>query len=219
MRRLIPALILLALVSIPAFPQEAPIWANLNQLRSGQKINLVGLDRKKFGVNFLGATEDSLRVRYQGKEVVLPRSEVLLVSLQAPPKWQQILLGLAAGAIMGAGAWAAADRSERGCWHHYCESDEGLSGRSAAIMTGVGAGAGALIAAFVKDNERVIYAFDVDQPPEMPPPMVMPGPVPIAPLALLDLQPDFAEFEEGARCFSPVAPAPALAEIPAEGPA
>lgn len=218
MRRLIPALIFLTLASVPIFPQEAPLWESLNQLRSGEKINVVGLDRKKIGVNFLGATEDGLRVRYQGKEVVFPRSEVLLVSLQAPPKWQQILLGIAAGAIMGAGAWAAADRSERGCRHHYCESDEGLSGRSAAIMTGVGAGAGALIAAFVKDNERVLYAFDVEQPPEMPASMILPMPIPVASLALLDLQPAFAEFEQGTRRFSPEISERA-AITPSEGPA
>ncbi|MBZ5565600.1 MAG: hypothetical protein LAP13_24660 [Acidobacteriia bacterium] len=220
MRRLISALILLILVSAAGFSQTADPWANLNQLRSGQKINVVGLDRKKISVSFLDATEDGLRFRYEGKEVVLPRSEVLIVSMKPPADWKQILLGLAAGAAIGYGAWSGADMRERGCLDdlgYYCASDQGLSGRSAAIATGVGAGVGVLVAALVKGNERVLYAYDAEQSVEMPAPM--PALMPVVPIALLDLQPGLAEFEEGVRSFAPVVPTQAPLAVPANGPA
>ncbi len=215
LRRLISALILLILASAAGFPQTADPWANLNQLRSGQKINVVGLDRKRMSVNFLGATEDGLRFRYKGKEVVLPRSEVLIISMQPPADWKQLLLGLAAGAAVGFGAWSGADMRERGCLDdlgYYCASDEGLSGRSAAIATGVGAGVGVLVAALVKGNERVLYAYDADRPVEMPAPVPIPG------ITLLDLQPGFMGFEAGVRRFAPTIFQSAAQDVPAEGP-
>ncbi len=216
MRRLISALILVILVSAAGFPQTADPWANLNQLRSGQKINVVGLDRKKISVDYLSAADDSLRFRYKGKEVVLPRSEVLIVSMKPPTNWKQILLGLAAGAAIGYDIWSGADMRERGCWDDmgdYCASDKGLSGRSAAIATGVGAGVGALVAALMKGNERLLYAYDVERPVEVPVPVPVPG------ITLLDLQPGFMGFEAGLRTFAPTVPAHASATVAAEGPA
>ncbi len=220
MRRLISALILFILVSAAGFSQTADPWANLSQLRSGQKINVVSLDRKKISGDYISATDDRLRFRYKGKEVVLPRSEVLIVSMKPPADWKQILLGLAAGAAIGYSAWSEADWTERGCLDDlgdYCASDKGLSGRSAAIATGVGAGVGVLVAALVKGNERVLYAYDAEESLEMPSPMA--PPMAIAPLALLDVQPDFAEFEEGARAFAPAVAQPAFQPGGEDGPA
>ncbi len=216
MRRLISALILLILASASGFPQTADPWTNLSQLRSGQKINVVGQDRKKITVNFLRATEDSLRFRYKGKEVALARSEVFIVSMKPPTDWKQILLGLAVGAAVGYGAWSDADMRERGCLddlEYYCASDKGLSGRSAAIATGVGAGVGVLVAALVKGNERMLYAYDAERPVEMPAPVPVPG------IALLDLQPGFMGFEAGVRTFAPTVAAPVSPTVAAEDPA
>ncbi len=220
MRRLISALILFSLASAAGYSQTADPWANLSQLRSGQKINVVGLDRQKISVSFLGATGDFLRFQYKGKEVVLPRSEVLIISMKPPVDWKQLLLGLAAGAAAGYGAWAGADMRERGCLDdlgYYCASDKGLSGRSAAIATGVGAGVGILLSALVKGNERVLYAYDARESREMP--ALESSPLPVPGISLLDLQPGFLGFEGGVRTFAPAVAVPAPSAVAAEGPA
>jgi hypothetical protein len=139
-------------------------WENLQSLRTGQKIEVVDSSLKKVKGRFRGFTQDgmSLQLKHK-KQLALQREQVLMVRVHS--SWgARLLLGLLAGAFIGAEAWIEADRDKRKLTGFSDEGERGLSARSAGYFAGAGAGVIGLAAAFSGDSGQVVY-FHNPTPP------------------------------------------------------
>lgn len=139
-------------------------WENLQDLRTGQKIEVVDSSLKKVKGRFRGFTQDGMSLQLKhNKQLALQRDQVLMVRVHS--SWgARLLFGLLAGALIGAEAWLEADRDKRGRTECSDEGERGLSARSAGYVAGAGAGVVGLAAAFSGDSGRVIY-FHNPAPP------------------------------------------------------
>ena len=92
-----------------AQPQAAAVetgWSNLQQLRVGQKIEVVDTNLKKYKGTFLSFSEEAISLRVGKDEVGVQREDVFRVSFQEKSKrLRNALIGMAIGA--GAGVAAA----------------------------------------------------------------------------------------------------------------
>ncbi len=92
-----------------AQPQAAAVetgWSNLQQLRVGQRIEVVDTNLKKLKGTFLSFSEEAISLRVKKQEVAVQREDVFRVSLREKSKrLRNVLIGLAIGA--GAGVAAA----------------------------------------------------------------------------------------------------------------
>jgi len=93
-------------------------WDCLTKLEKGKKIRVVDASLKKTKGSFLEANENQLKFKAGSKVVTLNRDEVRMVSLRfGPSTGERILLGILAGALIGASAYAEARMCEKhGCW-------------------------------------------------------------------------------------------------------
>ncbi len=160
------ALLMMISAGLAQTPDEA--WNNLRQLRTGQKVRLQDSTSREIEGTFLGLNPEGLSLRVKNQPIFIPRSEVRTVVLPAS-RARQILLGILAGALMGASVWTEVDRQQRGCWDDEdvygndlgCDDNgKGLSSRSLAIFTGVGAGTVGIASALAKGPGKVIYWFN-----------------------------------------------------------
>ena len=139
-----------------AQPQSPPSgesdWGNLQQLRVGQKIEVVDTNLKKYKGTFLSFSEEAISLRVKKDEVGVPRVNVLRVSsLDRSKRKRNILLGLAIGA--GAGMLAGA-----GVASAVVGFDEGQGSKPAATIVGfLAAGAAAGVAVGASSGYRTIY--------------------------------------------------------------
>ena len=143
-----------------SLPPPADPWDNLRSLRQGQQIHIVDVNSREVSARFLLLSDTALEFQVNGKAMILARQDVAVVSLLPPSKAKRILLGILGGALTGMSVWAEADRQARRCWDdegYYCEEESGLSSRSAAIATAIGAAVSGLAVTFVKPDELVIY--------------------------------------------------------------
>lgn len=202
--------------ALPQAPEEpswpAPVapdpWGTLRQLQSGEKIRVVDANLHRVNAQFLGVSDDFLKFRANGKTVIVEREKVMMVSLQPPSRAKQILLGILAGAMIGAAAWANASYCEKhGCydeatgyWHE--GSGKGYSPRSGYIATGIGAGVLGIFAALAGKSDNVIYFHD-------PRPPLYEAPIETT------LYPEEAGQPEGGNVFAPVH-RQGLTELPIE---
>ena len=207
MRHTILALVLLVFVPGAGSAQQPEYqWGELKNLRAGQKVRVVDTTFQKMEGRLVEVSEDYLKFKANGKEVILERNRVAMVSLRSGlSTGKNILLGILSGALMGFSLWAKLNRCEKyGCWDRttgwYEGSGKGLSKRSAALATGVGAGAIGLIAAFAGKSDQVIYAYNPTAP-------YYEAPVETT------LEPSQAGEPEGGNVFDPIS-APAPAEPP-----
>ena len=93
-------------VSLPAQEPGKHSWGNLQQLRVGQKIEVVDTNLKKYKGTFLSFSEEAISLRVKKQEVGVQREDVFRVSLRKKSKrLRNALIGLAIGA--GAGVAAA----------------------------------------------------------------------------------------------------------------
>ncbi len=123
-------------------------WSNLQQLRVGQKIEVVDTNLKKYKGTFLSFSGEAISLRVKKEEVGVQRPNVLRVSLRGRPKRStSALVGAAIGALAGLTLGAVVPETEcgRGC----------MMGMSTVIGAGVGAGVGAAVS-FVP-SYRTIY--------------------------------------------------------------
>lgn len=132
-------------------------WENLQDLRTGQKIEVVDSNLKKVKGRFRGFTQDGLLLQLKHKKQLdLQRDQVLMVRVHS--SWgARLLLGLLAGALIGSRAWLEVDRDKRERTEFSDEAERGLSARSAAYFAGAGAGVVGLAAAFAGDSGQVVY--------------------------------------------------------------
>ncbi len=107
MRRALSAILPLLLFPIVTTAQTAEgSWENLNQLRVGQKIEVVDTNLKKLKGTFLSFSDEAISLRVKKEEVAVQREDVFRVSLREKSKrLRNVLIGMAIGA--GAGVAAA----------------------------------------------------------------------------------------------------------------
>ncbi len=93
-------------VSLPAQEPGERCWENLQQVRVGQKIEVVETNLKKLKGTFLSFSEEAISLRVKKQEFAVQREDVFRVSLREKSKrLRNALIGMAIGA--GAGVAAA----------------------------------------------------------------------------------------------------------------
>jgi hypothetical protein len=130
-------------------PSEAG-WETLNQLRPGERIEIIDQRLKTLKGTFLVVSPEAITVRHSKGETVVPRSDVLRIGSHGGDRRKNALkgalLGLAAGLVMGAVADYLDDVDG---------SDPGSNnGKLGGALVGAAAGAG-ISAAF--PGYRTIY--------------------------------------------------------------
>ncbi len=139
-----------------AQPQAAAAetgWSNLQQVRVGQKIEVVDTNLKKLKGTFLSFSEETVSLRVGKDEVGVQRPNVLRVSLRGRPKRStSALVGAAIGALAGVGVGALAAT-------RYGSGDPRSESFIVFLGTAIGAGAGAGVGAAVPfvGGYRTIY--------------------------------------------------------------
>jgi hypothetical protein len=122
------------LFSTPLEAQQSQ-WQNLDQIRSGTKIQVVEKSLKSISGKFVSISETELTLTVEGQPVVISRDRVYRVSISGKNRKRNMLIGLAIGAAAGVGAGAAANRVVGEAW---------VVPTMAAVYGGAGVGVGAL---------------------------------------------------------------------------
>jgi hypothetical protein len=143
-------------------PQSPPSgeseWGNLEQLRVGQKIEVVQTDLKKLKGTFLSFSEEAISLRVGKDELGVQREDVFRVSLRKKSKrLRNALIGMAIGA--GAGAALAAAENSRTCGDQPFAScfDLDFGAITYAILVPVGGAVGAGVGAAFPPGYKTIY--------------------------------------------------------------
>jgi len=141
-------ILLIAPARTPA-QSSADSWDNLRQLRSGQRIEVVGMKLNSWQGAFTGYSGEVISLRTGQDEVAIPRADVLSVkNRERSHRGRNALLGLAIGAAGGLVAGAIA-----GATYH----EEGETSVFVLVFTPIGAGAGAGIGAAMPAGEMTVY--------------------------------------------------------------
>jgi hypothetical protein len=143
-------MLILVLIPLPSSAQTArDSWENLQQLRPGQKIEVVDMQLKSRQGTFASYSAEAISLRVKNNEVTVPRADVLRVSSREDSKRaRNMLIGLAIGAGVGVAIGAAMDARVN------YETGECCMG--VAFLAPIGAGAGfGLGAAF--PGYRTVY--------------------------------------------------------------
>jgi hypothetical protein len=140
-------------VSLPAQKVGKHSWENLQQVRVGQKIEVVDTNLKKYKGTFLSFSDEAISLRVKRQEVGVQREDVFRVSLRGRPKRStSALVGAAIGALAGVGVGALAAT-------RYGSGDPRSESFIVFLGTTIGAGAGAGVGAAVPfvGGYRTIY--------------------------------------------------------------
>jgi len=145
-------------------PLDLGNWKSLTTLKKKTKIRVVDGNFKKTKGRFIEASDRQLKFKANGKVRTLDRDNIRMVSLRlGPSTGERILMGLLAGAVIGAVTYAEASLCEKhGCQDErtgewYEGSGKSLSARSGYIAAGVGAAGLGILAAFAETEDVVIY--------------------------------------------------------------
>lgn len=137
MRSLIYCLLLECLLLPPLAGAQQDRWQNLEQIKPGNKVEVIDRHLKQYSGKFVRFSENELTVSINGQETTLARNEIYRVTSTGKNRRRNLLLGLALGAGAGAALGAA-----------IMERESGYSGAVAGTtvgFAGVGAGVGALV--------------------------------------------------------------------------
>ncbi len=130
-------------------------WENLQQLRVGQKIEVVDTNLKKLKGTFLSFSEEAISLRVKKQEVGIQRPNVLRVSLREKSKrLRNALIGMAIGA--GAGVAVVEICAQASSGLSPCLGQD-FRGIAYAILVPVGGAVGAGIGAAVPPGYQTIY--------------------------------------------------------------
>ncbi len=132
MRSSFAVAVLMALLSIPAWSQEAN-WDNLSRLKAGNKIHVVETNLKVVEGKFVRFSDADLTVEVNKQEVVIPRNQVYRVSSKG--RGRNAIIGLLVGAGAGIGIGAAVLEREG----NYAGALAGSAVGVGAIGAGIGA--------------------------------------------------------------------------------
>ena len=128
-----------------AQPQSPPLgesdWNNLQQVRVGQKIEVVDTNLKKYKGTFLSFSEEAISLRVKKDEVAIQRPHVLRVSVQGGGRSKNALTGMVIGAVAGLLLGVIVD---------YGDDLDSNNGKIFAplVFGGVGAGLGSVFPGF-----------------------------------------------------------------------
>ncbi len=128
-------------ISLPAQEPGEHSWENLQQVRVGQKIEVVDTNLKKYKGTFLSFSEEAISVRVKKGEVAIQRPHVLRVSVHGGGRWKNALTGVVIGAVAGLLLGAIVD---------YGDDLDSNDGKIFAplVFGGVGAGLGSIFPGF-----------------------------------------------------------------------
>ena len=118
---------------LPAEPDTSD-WDNLQQLRIGDKVELVRVNLSKQKGTVLAWTEEAISLRIKGQDVTIPREEVYRVTwLSKSKRGRNALIGLGLGAAVGTLIGSA----------QWCSGEPGFNACTlVGLITGSGIGAG-----------------------------------------------------------------------------
>jgi hypothetical protein len=125
-------------------------WENVECLRTGQKLEVTTTRLRTIQGTYLNAWEAALRLKTPEGEVSVMREEVFRVKSQEGKRKQNVLIGVATGALSGVVLGAVADLKDD-VDASDPRSNNGKLGGS-LVGAGAGAGIGSLFA-----GHRVIY--------------------------------------------------------------
>lgn len=121
-------------------------WQNLEKIRIGQKVTVIGRDHKSVSGTLLRFSDNDLTLRVKDSDVKINRDNVSRVTVRGGHRGRNALIGLLA--VGGCSAMAAAATNH--------ESGAGEAAAFAGVGLGtVGAGIGALI-----PGSKTIYRAD-----------------------------------------------------------
>ncbi len=141
-------------VSLPAQEPGKHSWENLQQVRVGQKIEVVDTNLKKLKGTFLSFSEEAISLRVGKDEVGVQRPNVLRVSLREKSKrLRNALIGMAIGAGAGVAAVEICAHASSG----FSCSGQDFRAIAYAILVPVGLGVGAGIGAAFPPGYQTIY--------------------------------------------------------------
>ncbi len=141
---LVGCLLALPLVEAKALQEAQPPaepgisdWNNLQQLRVGDKVEVVRTDLSKYKGKVLAWTEELISLRLKNRDVTISREEVYRVTqLSKGHRGRNVLIGLglgaAVGTLIGRAQWCSGEPGFNAC------TFVGL-----VMGTGIGAGVGA----------------------------------------------------------------------------
>jgi hypothetical protein len=93
-------------ISLQAEQASEAGWETLNQLRPGERIEVIDQRLKALKGTFVGVSPEAITLRHSKGETVVPRSDVLRIGSHGGDRRKNALkgglLGLAAGLVMGA---------------------------------------------------------------------------------------------------------------------
>lgn len=146
MRGPITSLLFLTFIPALAFAQAGEgSWKNLQQLRVGQKIQVVEKGLKQHNGTFIGFSDESISLRVGNDQVGVRREDVLRVSnRQQSKRLQNALLGAVIGA--GAGLGVSLVLLSKGDF---------LAGETLGMFVPIGAGGGAAIGAAIPGYQTI----------------------------------------------------------------
>jgi hypothetical protein len=144
-----------------AQPQSPPSgesdWSSLQQLRVGQKIEVVDTNLKKLKGTFLSFSEEAISLRVGKDEVGVQRPNVLRVSLRGKSKrLRNALIGMAIGAGAGVAAIEICAQASSRFSFSPCLGQD-FRAVAYAILVPVGGAAGAGIGAAFPPGYQTIY--------------------------------------------------------------
>ena len=150
--RILVMLAFLAGISNTLPAQERGTWSDLNNLKAGQKIQVVETNMKRHDGKFVAATDELLSFKEGGIDVSIKRADVARVSTSSGGKrGEHALLGTLVGAGAGAGIGALSGSS-----HGFL----GGSSRGIAALVGIviGAPSGAAVGAALPAHNTIYRA-------------------------------------------------------------
>src|SRR5260221_2986825 len=152
MTRTIAALLTIAILPATAAGSEedSAAWQNLRQLSAGQKIEVTKKDGKSLKGDFIGFTDESIRLQGKRQEVSVARMDVLRVRTNPDRGLRNTLISAAIGA--GGGLAVGAALSER------LSDFPNLKPAAYGLCGAVGALVGALIGSVVGARHSTIYS-------------------------------------------------------------
>ena len=142
---------LFALAATAADKPEAS-WENVQQLKAGQKIQIVRTDLKSVTGHFVSVAADSLALKTGAGEQTLNRVDINRITRSGGKRGRNALIGAAAGGGVGAAVGAASGGCHPG--EFICLG----RGTVAGILAGVGIVAGAVVGVAIPGHTTIYQA-------------------------------------------------------------
>jgi hypothetical protein len=147
MRNRIVAILLAAVVAVPAIAADNQEWGQLNSVKPGQRIGVVQTDGKKLEGTFAGVTDADITIT-AGQVVKVPKDKVVRVYRR--PRLTRIwhtAIGAGAGVVLGAVLNGTVGQYFRNEGHD----------TSPAVWIGAGAALGAGLGAASGGGDHTLY--------------------------------------------------------------